>query len=61
MSSSNTPPMDINDDGLVLDELKREARRRGHYVLTMSTEDFSLYLMWFLGILLGLTLAGGRK
>jgi hypothetical protein len=49
------------DDGELLGELKREARRRGHYAFTMTSEDFSLYLMWFLGVLLGLTLASGRK
>lgn len=49
------------DDVEMLGELKREARRRGHIAFTMTSEDVSLYLMWVLGLLLGLALASGRK
>lgn len=57
----NTETEDVFEDDTVLDELKREARRRGHVAFTMRSGDVTLYLMWILGILLGITLAGGRQ
>lgn len=54
-------PTDPTTDDAVLAELKREARRLGHVAFTLTKEEVSLYLMWVLGICLGLTLAGGRK
>lgn len=54
-------PQDVFAGDTVLSELKREARRQGHVAFTMRSEDFTLYLMWFLGVLLGVTLASGRQ
>lgn len=57
MDSAQTFPID--DDALV-DTVKAEFKRRGYVGLVMKRDDLALYVMWFLGLLLGLTLAGGR-
>lgn len=50
----------LADDPLIV-QLRTELKARGYLGLVMHRDDLALYLMWFLGVLLGLTLAGGRK
>lgn len=50
----------LADDPLV-SQLRTELKARGYVGLVMHRDDLSLYLMWFLGVLLGLTLASGRN
>lgn len=53
-------PKDPTSEDAILDELTREARRRGSLVFVMTRDDWEtykvLYLMWALGLILGLIL-----
>lgn len=49
-------------DDIVLSELKREAKRRGHFALVLSREDLDLYLTLALWFVAGIMVAGpGRR
>jgi hypothetical protein len=49
------------DDTTVLDELKREAKRRGHIALTMPQHDFALWAMYVAGIAVGFIIASRTR
>lgn len=56
----NGPAFPLEDDAL-LSELRRELKSRGYVGLVLHGDDLAMYLMWFLGLALGLILASGRK
>lgn len=48
-------------DQLVIEELAREARRRGYFVLALSREEKVQVLMYLCGIVVGAMLFGGAR
>lgn len=48
-------------DRLVIEELTREARRRGYFVLALSQEEKVQILMYLCGVIAGIWIAGGLR
>jgi nucleoside-triphosphatase THEP1 len=53
--------MDSTVKGVVLDELKKQARAEGFYVVAVDKGEIALYAMYLAGVLLGMLLARGTS
>lgn len=47
----------MDTGAIVLEELAKQARDEGFLVFTISQRDYEMYLMYALGILVGITIA----
>lgn len=47
--------------GVVLDELKKQARDEGFYIFAVDKGELNLYVMYFAGVILGLLLARSQQ